>query len=101
MIQLIGGFTDIDRPSGHDLGTQLGVGGEHTMESYEVEPGPWHKRCQALHERQWRHDDVGGAILIRAFQLQYNVTGAVGFEPFIGDGRAGDVAAQELGSSII
>ncbi len=49
-----------------------------------------------LHERQWRHDDVGGAILIRAFQLQYNVTGAVGFEPFIGDGRAGDVAAQLL-----
>ena len=20
------------------------------MESYEIEPGPWHKRCQALHE---------------------------------------------------
>ncbi len=66
------------------------------MESNEVEPGPWHKRGQALHELQWCHDDVGGAILIRAFQLQHNITGAVEFEPFIGDGRAGDVAAQLL-----
>ncbi len=96
MIQLIGGFTDIDRPTGHDLGTQLGFGGEHTMESYEVESGPWYKRGQALHELQWRHDDVGGAILIRAFELQHNITGAVEFEPFIGDGRAGDIAAQLL-----
>ena len=96
MIQLIGGFTDIDRPTKHDLGTQLGVGGEHTMESYEVEPGPWYKRGQALHELQWRHNDVGGAILIRAFQLQYNVTGAVEFEPFIGDGGACNIAAQLL-----
>ncbi len=50
------------------------------MESYEVEPGPWHKRGQALHERQWRHDDVGGAILTRTFQLQYNITGTVAFD---------------------
>ena len=31
------------------------------MESYEVEPGPWYKRGQALHKFQWRHDDVGDA----------------------------------------
>ncbi len=66
------------------------------MESYEIEPGPWHEGGQALHELQWRHDDVGGAVPIGAFELQYNVTGTVEFEPFIGDGGAGDVAAQLL-----
>ena len=66
------------------------------MESYEIEPGPWHEGGQALHERQWRHDDVGGAVPIGAFELQYNVTGTVEFEPFIGDGGAGDVVAQLL-----
>ncbi len=64
------------------------------MKSYEVEPGPWHKRCQALHEFQWRHHDVGGAVPIRAFQLQHDIAGTVEFEPFIGDGGAGDIAAQ-------
>ena len=66
------------------------------MKPYEVEPGPWHKRCQALHQLQWRHDDVGGTVPVGAFQLQYDITGAVEFEPFIGDGGACDVAAQLL-----
>ena len=29
-----------------------------------------------------------GAIPVRAFQLQYDITGAVEFEPFVGDGGA-------------
>ena len=49
-----------------------------------------------MHEFEGRHDDVGSAILIRAFELQYNVTGTVEFESFIGDGGAGDVATQLL-----
>ncbi len=37
-----------------------------------------------------------GSISIRSFQLQHDIAGAVECEPFIGDGRAGDVAAQLL-----
>ena len=66
------------------------------MEAYEVEPGPWHEGGQALHELEWRHDDVGSTVPVRAFELQYDITSAVEFESFIGDGRAGDVAAQLL-----
>ena len=29
-----------------------------------------------------------------AFHLQYDITGTIEFEPFIGDGGAGDIAAQ-------
>jgi hypothetical protein len=29
---------------------------------------------------------VGGAILVRAFELQYDIAGAVEFERFIGNG---------------
>ncbi len=39
---------------------------------------------------------MGSAVPVGAFQLQYDITGAVEFEPFIGDGRAGDIAAQLL-----
>ena len=63
----------------------------------EIEPRPWYESGQALHELERRQDDVGGAVPVGAFQLQYNVTGAVEFEPFIGDGGAGDIAAQLLG----
>ncbi len=37
-----------------------------------------------------------GPIFIRGFQLQHDIAGAVECEPFIGDGRAGDVATQLL-----
>ena len=93
-VQIISGVTDGDWTTRGDLGTQLGVGREHTMEVYKIEPGPWHEGGQALHEFQWCHDDVGGAVPVGAFQLQYDIAGAVEFEPFIGDGGAGDIAAQ-------
>ncbi len=37
---------------------------------------------------------MGGAVSVRAFELQYDIVGAVEFEPFIGDGGTGNVAAQ-------
>jgi hypothetical protein len=40
------------------------------------------------------HDDMSSSIFIGAFQLQHNITGAVEFEPFIGDGGAGDITTQ-------
>ncbi len=51
---------------------------------------------QPLHELQRRHHDVGGAILVWALGSQHDIAGAVEFEPLIGDGVSGDVAAQLL-----
>ena len=39
---------------------------------------------------------MGGTVPVGAFQLQYNITGTVEFEPFIGVGRTCDLAAQLL-----
>ena len=64
------------------------------MEANEIEPGTWHEGGQALHELERRHHDMGGSVLVWALELQHNIAGAVEFEPFIGDGGAGDVAAQ-------
>jgi hypothetical protein len=38
---------------------------------------------------------MGGAVFERALQLQHHLAGAVTLEPFVGDRRAGDIAAQE------
>ena len=51
---------------------------------------------QALHELQRLHDDMGGAVFVRTLQLQHDLAGAVTFEPFVGDGRSGDIAAELL-----
>jgi hypothetical protein len=37
---------------------------------------------------------MGGAIFVRTLQLQHDLTGAVTFDPFVGDGRPGDIAAE-------
>jgi len=39
---------------------------------------------------------MGGAVFVGTLQLQYHVAGAVTLEPFVGDRRAGDIAAQVL-----
>ena len=75
MVQIIGGVTDGDWPTWGDLGTQLGIGREHTVESYEVVPGAWYEGGQPLHEFDRRHNDVGGAILIRALSILRSVNG--------------------------
>jgi len=51
-----------------------------------------HQGGEALHEFQRRHDDMGGAVLERALQLQHDIAGAITLEPFVGDRRAGDIA---------
>ena len=59
-----------------------------------MEPRARHQRRQALHELQRLHDDMGGAVFVCTLELQDDLAGAITFEPFIGDGRAGDIAAQ-------
>jgi hypothetical protein len=61
-----------------------------------METRPRHQSRQALHELQRLHYDMGGAVFVRPVQLQYDLAGAVTLEPFVGDGRLGDVAAELL-----
>ncbi len=53
----------------------------------------------ALHELQRLHGDMGGAVFVRTLQLQHDLAGAVELEPFVGDGRPGDVG-QSCSSSL-
>ena len=39
---------------------------------------------------------MGGAVFVRTLQLQHDLAGAIRFEPFVGDGRPGDIAAELL-----
>ncbi len=39
---------------------------------------------------------MGDTVFVRALGLQHHIAGAVEFEPFIGDGGAGDIATQLL-----
>ena len=82
--------------SGNDFTTQLRVGRQHAVEANEMETRARHQGRQALHELQRLHDDMGGAVFERTHQLQHDIAGAVTLEPFIGDCRAGDIAAQVL-----
>ena len=51
---------------------------------------------QALHELQRLHNEMGGAVFVKTLQLQHDVAGAITLEPFVGDGRPGNVAAELL-----
>ena len=37
---------------------------------------------------------MGGAVFVRTLQVQYDLAGAITLEPFVGDGRSGNVAAE-------
>jgi hypothetical protein len=37
---------------------------------------------------------MGGGVAVRALELQHDLARWIAFEPFIGNGRAGDIAAQ-------
>ena len=39
---------------------------------------------------------MGGAVFVGTLQLQHDLAGAVTLEPFVGDGRPGDVTAELL-----
>ncbi len=64
------------------------------MEANQMQPRTWNQCSQALHKLQRRHDDVGGAVAPGALELQDDLAGAIALEPLVGNGRAGDIAAQ-------
>jgi len=40
--------------------------------------------------------DMSGDVFVRTLQLQHDLAGAITFEPFVGDGRPSDIAAELL-----
>ncbi len=80
--------------AGDNRGPQLRVGREHAVEADEMQLGTGDERGQALQELERRHHDMGGAIVVGAFELYHDLTGPVACQPFIGDGRAADVPTK-------
>src|SRR3954468_18968405 len=64
------------------------------MEANQMQPRTWNQCGQALQELQRRHHDMGGAVAPGTFELEHDLACAIALEPLIGNGRAGDVAAQ-------
>jgi hypothetical protein len=52
------------------------------MEADETEPWARDKRGQTLHEFQGRHHDMGGAVVVGAFELQHDIAGTVACQAF-------------------
>ena len=64
------------------------------MEANEMELGTWDERRQAFKEFQWGHDEMGGPIPVRGFELEDDLARRRAAHPFMAQGRTRDVAAQ-------
>ena len=73
---------------------QFGVGCEHAMEANQMQPRTRDECGQALHELQRRDHDRGGPVAVGTLELQHDLARAITLEPFAGNRRAGDIAAQ-------
>jgi len=48
-----------------------------------------HKGRQALEEFQRAHDEMGGAIAVRGFELEHHLAGRGTAQPFVAEGGTG------------
>jgi hypothetical protein len=64
------------------------------MEADQMQPRTGNQRGESLHEFQRRHHDMGRAISIGCLQCEHHLPGPIEYKTFIGDGGAGDVAAE-------
>jgi len=62
-----GGVRRLVGLTGHDLGAQGRIGGEHAMEANEMQLWTRDERGQALEEFQRAHHEMGGAIAIMEY----------------------------------
>src|SRR5205809_6854839 len=69
---------------------------EHAIEANQMQPGTWDECGHTLHELRRPHHDIGGAVAPGTFELEHDLACAIALEPLIGNGRAGDIAAQAL-----
>lgn len=61
-----------------------------------MEAGTRDQGGQTLQELEGRHDDMGGAIAVRGFEFQEDVTGWCTSQPFVTQGGTGDVATESF-----
>ena len=80
-------------PDGTTRARSLALGAS-PMNPDQVQARSWHQRGQPPHELQRRHHQVRGAVVPGCLQLQHDLPGRVALHPFVGQSRAGDVAAQ-------
>ena len=73
---------------------QPGIWGEHAVITDQMQAWARHQPGQALHEFERRHADMRCAVAPGAFELQNEVSRVIAAEPFLGDRRARNVAAQ-------
>ncbi len=64
------------------------------MEPNEMEPGARTEGRQALQEFQRGHDEMGGAIPVRGFELEHNLAGRGAPQAFVAEGGARNVPTQ-------
>ena len=64
------------------------------MEANEMEAGSRDQGGQALQEFQGRHDDMRGAIAVRGFEFQYDLSFWCASQPFVAQGGTSDVATE-------
>ena len=90
----IGGVRQLVGLAWDDLGSEGGMGREHAMEANEMEPRPWDECGQSLQEFRGAHHEMGGAIAVRRFELQGDLTGPGAAQSFVAKGRARNVATE-------
>ena len=90
--------------AGDETAAVFEVRGEHAVVSGEMGAGAWH-RASSLRERHFRGGETGdkvdgveydmcGPVTEGVLESVHNLPAVIDREAFVGDGRAGDVAAK-------
>ncbi len=81
---------------GHGAGTPAGVGGENAMVEHEIDARPRSQGGEPFEEFQGLKEEVAGAIVPGALELQQDAAVAREPEAILGDRRSQEVAAELL-----
>jgi hypothetical protein len=81
-----------------DRSVALGV---RAMKANEMEPWTRDEPGQALQEFPQCHHDMGGPIVVRRFELEDDLAGTGAGKPFVGNGRASDVATEVFECAVL
>ena len=79
---------------GDDAAAVLAVRGEHAVVSGEMGAGAWDEGREAGNEVDGVEHDMGGAVPEGVLESIHDLGAVIDREAFVGDGGAGDVAAQ-------
>ena len=73
-----------------DHRTQFRIRREDTVEADQVKTRVGHQGCQAFHEVDRRHLEMGGAVAPGCLEFERHARGAVPAQLVVGEGRAHD-----------